>query len=191
MADLSSYDDILKSIDDDNFYSVDGESLPSDLQDWTNSTELEEIDLESLNLSGSDCSWVDPLESAITATSNGSAPVLSTLSQFTAILSQTGIHGPRILKSINLSKRGTKIGSGAQFTVFKDPTFEGEVIKRVNVPLSSKATQRFAASVDYRLQLRTLALEVLSLCNPVLRADRKSTRLNSSHSGEARMPSSA
>ncbi|KAJ5128779.1 hypothetical protein N7526_006945 [Penicillium atrosanguineum] len=165
-----SYDDILNSLEDDNYYSIEGNDLSPSLQAWSNSTDIEELDLESLNLSSNyDSSWVDPLESAITATRNGSASVLSTLSQFTTILSQTGIHGPRLLKAANLSARTTKIGSGAQFTVFKDPIFEGEVIKRVNVPLSSRAEQRFAASTEYRLQLKTLELEILSLCNPVIR----------------------
>jgi serine/threonine protein kinase len=174
-----SYDDILNSLDDDNnYYSVDGDNISPSLQAWSNSADIEELDLDSFNISSdSDASWVDPLESAITATRNGSAPILSTLSQFTTILSQTGVHGPRLLKATNLSSRATKIGSGAQFTVFKDPLFEGEVIKRVNVPLTSRAEQRFAASNDYRLQLKTLELEILSLCNPVLRAHPNITSL--------------
>ncbi|KAJ5168573.1 uncharacterized protein N7482_004167 [Penicillium canariense] len=150
--------------------SMEPISPPSPLA-WSNTTGIEALDLDSLKLSSDpDCSWIDPLESAITATRNGSAPILSTLSQFTTILSQTGIHGPRLLKAANLSTRATKIGSGAQFTVFKDPVFEGEVIKRVKIPLSSRAEHGFAASIDYRLQLKTLELEILSLCNPVLRA---------------------
>ncbi|KAJ5747077.1 uncharacterized protein N7511_008773 [Penicillium nucicola] len=173
---MAEYDDIINSLEDDNYYSIDGGDLSPSLQPWPNSTDIEELDLESLNLS-SDSSWIDPLESAITATRNGSASVLSTLSQFTTILSQTGIHGPRLLKAFNLSVRATKIGAGSQFTVFKDPLFEGEVIKRVNVPLSSRAEQRFAASTDYRLQLKTLELELLSLCNPVLRAHPNITSL--------------
>ncbi|CAI7642534.1 unnamed protein product [Penicillium pancosmium] len=177
MAGISSYDDILNSLDENAFVSFDGGSLSPTLEDWSSPTDLEDIETFDLELSESDSSWVDPLESAITATRNGSAPVLSTLSQFTAILSQTGIHGPRLLKKINLSTRGIKIGSGAQFTVFKDPSFQGEVIKRVNVPLSNKADQRFAATMDYRLQLRTLCLEVLSLCNPIMRAHPNITSL--------------
>ncbi|KAJ5951453.1 uncharacterized protein N7479_009866 [Penicillium vulpinum] len=171
------YDDILNSLDD-NYYSLDGDDLSPTLQAWSNSSDLEEFDLDSLNLSPSDSSWtdVDPLESAITATRNGSAPILSTLSQFTAILSQTGIHGPRLIRPANLSTRATKIGSGTQFTVFKDPIFEREVVKRVNVPLSN-TDQRFSASIDYRLQLRTVVLEVLSLCNPVIRAHPNITSL--------------
>jgi hypothetical protein len=165
-----SYDDILNSLEDSNYYSIDESNLSPSLQAWSNSTDIEELDLESLNLSShSDSSWVDPLESAITATRNDSASVLSTLAQFTTILSQTGIHGPRLLKAASLSARATKIGAGSQFTVFKDAMFEGQVIKRVNVPLSSRAEQRFAASTDYRLQLKTIELEVLSLCNPVIR----------------------
>ena len=174
---MTDYDDILNSLDD-NYYSIDGTDLSPSLQVWSNSSDIEEFDLNSLNLS-SGSSWVDldPLESAITATRNGSAPVLSTLSQFTTILSQTGIHGPRLIRPANLSTRAVKIGSGAQFTVFKDPIFEREVVKRVNVPLSNTAEQRFSASIDYRLQLRTLVLEVLSLCNPVLRAHPSITSL--------------
>lgn len=174
---MTDYDDILNSLDD-NYYSIEGNDLSPSLQVWSNSSDIEEFDLNSLNLS-SGSSWVDldPLESAITATRNGSAPVLSTLSQFTTILSQTGIHGPRLIRPANLSTRAVKIGSGAQFTVFKDPIFEREVVKRVNVPLSNTAEQRFSASIDYRLQLRTLVLEVLSLCNPVLRAHPNITSL--------------
>lgn len=178
MAELASYDDILDSLDDINFEPlddnsfepIDGDDFSAPIEEISSTRDSEEIDIESFTLSDSESSWVDPLESAITATRNGSAPVLSTLSQFTAILSQTGIHGPRLLRNINLATRGTKIGSGTQFTVFRDPSFQGEVIKRVNVPLSSKANQRFAASTDYRLQLRSICLEVLSLCNPVMRA---------------------
>ncbi|KAH3550035.1 hypothetical protein KXV22_001649 [Aspergillus fumigatus] len=179
MTGLSSYDEILNSLEEDSYYAVSSNDLSPSLQAWSNNTDLEELDLSSLNLSSSSdsSSWIDPLESAITDTRNGSSPVLSTLSQFTALLAQTGIHGPRILKAFNLSRRGTKIGAGAQFTVFTDPIYEGQVIKRVNVPLSSKAEQRFAASTDYRLQLRTLGLEVLSLCNPMLRAHPNITSL--------------
>ncbi|KAJ5129203.1 uncharacterized protein N7515_005242 [Penicillium bovifimosum] len=173
---MTDYDLILDSLDDNNTYSLD-ETLSPSLQPWSSPIDVEELDLNSLNLSNSSISWIDPLESAITATRNGSAPVLSTLAQFTAILSQTGIHGPRLLKAANLSTRATKIGSGAQFTVFKDPLFENEVIKRVNVPLSSMAEQRFSASTDYRLQLRALALEVLSLCNPIIRGHPNITSL--------------
>ncbi|KAL4939335.1 hypothetical protein BDV06DRAFT_225137 [Aspergillus oleicola] len=47
---------------------------------------------------------------------------------------------------------------------------EGLVMKRVNAPLSSqKGDQAFAAGPEYRLQLRTLGLEVLALSNPTLR----------------------
>ncbi|PKX95998.1 ankyrin repeat protein [Aspergillus novofumigatus IBT 16806] len=161
MTDLSSYDEILNSLEEDSYYAINSSDLSPSLQAWSNNTDIDEFDLSSLNLSSSSdsSSWIDPLESAITATCNGSSPVLSTLSQFTALLAQTGIHGPRILKAFNLSTRGTKIGAGAQFTVFTDPIYEDQVIKRVNVPLSSKAEQRFAASMDYRLQLRTLGLE--------------------------------
>ncbi|KAJ5549742.1 hypothetical protein N7535_002317 [Penicillium sp. DV-2018c] len=173
---MTDYDLILDSLDDNNTYLLD-ETLSPSLQSWTSPSDVEEFDVNSLNLSNSSLSWIDPLESAITATRNGSAPVLSTLAQFTAILSQTGIHGPRLLKAANLSTRATKIGSGAQFTVFKDPLFENEVIKRVNVPLSGMADQRFSASTDYRLQLRTLALEVLSLCNPIIRGHPNITSL--------------
>jgi serine/threonine protein kinase len=179
MADLSSYDEILNSLEEDNYYTITSSDLSPSLEAWSNPTDIDSLDFNSLNLSSqSDTdSWIDPLESAITATRNGSSPVLSTLSQFTALLSQTGIHGPRILKALNLSTGGSKIGSGAQFTVFTDPIYERQVIKRVNVPLSSKPEQRFAASTDYRLQLRTLGLEILSLCNPVLRAHPNITSL--------------
>ncbi|GFF99040.1 ankyrin repeat, PH and SEC7 domain containing protein secG [Aspergillus udagawae] len=177
MSDLSSYDEILNSLEEDSYYTINSSDFSPSLQAWSNNTGTDELDLSSLNLSSNSSSWFDPLESAITATRNGSSPVLSTLAQFTALLAQTGIHGPRILKAFNLSTRGTKIGAGNQFTVFTDPIYEGQVIKRVNVPLSSKAEQRFAASTDYRLQLRTLGLEVLSLCNPVLRAHPNITSL--------------
>lgn len=65
---MTDYDDILNSLDD-NYYSIDGDNLSPSLQTWSNSSDIEEFDLNSLNLS-SDSSWVDldPLESAITAT---------------------------------------------------------------------------------------------------------------------------
>lgn len=172
MADISEYDDILDSLEDDYTIGAEGEdAISPTLQAWSNATDVEELDLELLDISSeSDFSFIDPLDSAVTATRNGTAPMLSTLSQFTTILSTTGVHGPRLLKAANLNTRAEQIGSGSQFTVFKDPVFEGQVIKRVKVPLSSRAEQRFAGSIDYRRQLKTLELELLSLCNPKLRS---------------------
>ncbi|KAJ5908339.1 hypothetical protein N7495_001021 [Penicillium taxi] len=173
----SSYNDILNSLEDENYYAIDINDLSPSLQSWSNFTDVEEIDLDSLKISFNSDSWVDPLESAITATRNGSKSVLSTLSQFATILSQTGIPGPHLLQATNLSKTATKIGNGSQFTVFKHPNFQGQVVKRINVPLSSRAEQRFAESVGYRSQLKTLELEVLSLCNPILRGHSNITSL--------------
>ncbi|KAI2794622.1 hypothetical protein POX_a01221 [Penicillium oxalicum] len=175
------YEDILDSLDNNNNYysGIDDDDLSSSPRVSSHSTDLEELGLEidKIDISSEDASWVDPLESAITATRNGSASVLSTLSQFTTILSQTGIHGPRLLKSGNLDAQATKIGSGGQFVVFKDPIFEGQVIKRVRVPLSTKSSERFASSIQYRQQLKTLELEILSLCNPLLRSHPNITSL--------------
>ncbi|KAF7586244.1 hypothetical protein BBP40_009195, partial [Aspergillus hancockii] len=181
MSDSDSYEVLPSLPDEDTYYLGDGSLSPS-LRGWASgSTDYEDFDIDSLNLSSVPSS--DFLEEAITATRNGEAPVLSTVSQFAGILSQTGIHGPRLLKALNLGTRASKIGAGAQFTVFKEKADEGYtgneglVIKRVNVPLSSKKDQRFAASPDYRLQLRTLGLELLALCNPVLRSHPNIVRL--------------
>ncbi|KAL2827724.1 ankyrin repeat protein [Aspergillus cavernicola] len=152
----------------------DGGLSPS-LPDWASGAaddyDTLDFDLDCLNLSS-----VDLLEVAVTATRNGKSPILSSVSQFAAILAQTGIHGPWSLKpSYNLTSQATKIGAGAQFTVFKGnsdagPTVhDGLVIKRVNVPLSRRGGEQFAAGQDYRLQLRSVELEVLALCNPSLR----------------------
>lgn len=125
----------------------------------------------------------DPLADRVTMTRNGGHEFLSTMSEFTSILSQTGIHGPRHLRMFNLTSHAVRIGRGAQFTVFRfmeHVTYRNKhvVIKRVNMPLSrEKNTDSFATSGEYRLQLRTLELELLSLCNPLLRRHRNIVHL--------------
>ncbi|KAL4955493.1 ankyrin repeat protein [Aspergillus filifer] len=168
--------DLLSSLSDDDL----SPSLPDWAAESADGLDNLSFDLDSLHLSS-----VDFLSSAVTATRNGNSTELSSVSQFAAILAQTGIHGPWSLKSwYNLSSRATKIGEGGQFTVFKEkPGFgpnvhEGLVMKRVKVPLSSqKGDQQFAAGPEYRKQLRTLALEVLALCNPTLRQHPNIVRL--------------
>ncbi|GES62717.1 ankyrin repeat protein [Aspergillus terreus] len=137
--------------------------------------------LDSLDLSRSGSSW-NYMESCITATRNGKSSLLSSISQFTAILAQTGIEGPWISRTPNLAKMAIKIGAGAQFTVFKEkPEYDTKpqpvVIKRVNVPLSQDEGGHFAAGHTYRLQLRTLGLEVMALTNPSLRSHPNIVRL--------------
>ena len=44
---------------------------------------------------------------------------------------------------------------------------------------------------NHHLRNRALSLKAKGLLSQMLSLDRKSTRLNSSHSGESRMPSSA
>jgi serine/threonine protein kinase len=127
----------------------------------------------------------DPLEDKITSTRNGQDEVLSSVSQFASILSQTGIHGPRHLQAHNLTRQAVRIGRGTQFTVFRRlPDLvigeaEDVVIKRVNVALSRDESnaKSFAASPEYRQQLRALELELLSLCNPRLRGHRNIVHL--------------
>ncbi|PGH20329.1 serine/threonine protein kinase [Polytolypa hystricis UAMH7299] len=141
--------------------------------------------LRSDDESTPDDSWnttlVDPLEEKVTSIRNGEHQYMSTLAHFTSILARTGIHGPRHLQQFNLKMRATKIGNGAQFTVFRDQVdftgTEGLVIKRVNVPLTRDDGIRFASGDDYRLQLRTLELEVRALCNPALRSHRNMVQL--------------
>lgn len=135
--------------------------------------------LLSANISSADdsSSWVDLLEESRTSARNGDNQILSTTSQFVGILSRAGISGPRHLKAFNLKTRAIKIGSGTQFTVFKDKpggiaSNEGLVIKRVNVPLSVDEGGTFAQGTEYRKQLKSLELEVLALCNPVMRNHR-------------------
>ncbi|EEP77690.1 predicted protein [Uncinocarpus reesii 1704] len=129
----------------------------------------------------SNSTLVDPLEERVTSIRNGEHQYMSTVSQFTSILAKTGIHGPRHLRQYNLKTRAVKIGNGAQFTVFREYSDfsgnEGLVIKRVNVPLSREEGVSFASGEDYRLQLRTLELEVRSLCNPMLRNHRNIVQL--------------
>lgn len=134
-------------------------------------------------------SWVDLLEEFRTSARNGDSQVLSTIYQFVGILSRTGISGPRHLKSSNIKSRGMKkIGSGTQFTVFKDNldvfgkpvgfvSNEGLVIKRVNVPLSIEEGGTFAQGTEYRKQLKSLELEVLALCSPAMRNHRNIVRM--------------
>ncbi|KAL1957500.1 hypothetical protein VTO42DRAFT_5963 [Malbranchea cinnamomea] len=145
------------------------------------------LDIDELNLGdeGTDSGLSvpnDELAERVTLARNGDHEFLSTMSQFTSILSKTGIHGPRHLRAFNLTTRAVRIGRGAQFTVFKDESGvqnENVVIKRVNVPLSrdKDSNKSFASGSDYRLQLRTLELEVLSLCNPFLRSHRNIVHL--------------
>jgi hypothetical protein len=151
-------------------------NLSSDADDDTDGVLL------SANISSAGSSWVDLLEESRTSARNGDNQVLSTVSQFVGILSRAGISGPRHLKAFNLKARAIKIGSGTQFTVFKDKPGgfagnEGLVIKRVNVPLSVEEGGTFAQSTEYRRQLKSLELEVLALCNPVMRNHRNIARI--------------
>jgi Protein kinase domain len=141
-------------------------------------------DVLQLTLEGSENSpWIDLLEESKTSARNGNEQILSSVSHFVGILSRTGINGPRHLKASNLKTRATKIGSGSQFTVFKDKpdgflADDGIVVKRVNVPLSfENGIGTFSQGAEYRTQLRSLELEILSLCNPVLRNHRNIVRL--------------
>ena len=126
----------------------------------------------------------DPLDEKITSVRNGEYQLLSTVSQFTSILSQTGIEGPRHLQSYNLTRQAAKIGRGSQFTVFRQRddvviAAEDVVIKRVNVSLSRPGNNEvsFSSSPEYRSQLRALELELLALCNPRLRNHRNIVHL--------------
>lgn len=125
---------------------------------------------------------VDPLEEFKTSARNGENSVSSTVSQFVGILSRSAISGPRHLKASNLKNRATKIGSGSQFTVFREKpgvlAYQDTVVKRVNVPLTFENGEgTFAQGAEYRSQLRSLELEVLSLCNPILRNHRNIVHL--------------
>ncbi|RDW89929.1 ankyrin repeat and protein kinase domain-containing protein [Aspergillus mulundensis] len=123
------------------------------------------------------------LELSITATRNGNPSLFTSVSQFTAILAQTGIEGPWETKSRNLAERAVKIGEGAQFTVFKERPYYADfkahplVIKRVNVDFVRNGDGLFATSQEYRLHLRTLGLEVMALTNPSLRSHPNLVRL--------------
>ncbi|KAK2785625.1 hypothetical protein FQN52_007164 [Onygenales sp. PD_12] len=154
-----------------------GEDLLNDVWDVLGDGNESSTDDDSWNTT-----LVDPLEERVTSIRNGEHQFMSTLSHFTGILSRTGIDGPRHLKNqLNLKTSAVKVGTGAQFTVFRDgPGFTrnpGLVIKRVNLPLSRENGVRFAEGDDYRLQLRTLELEVRALCNPSLRNHRNMVHL--------------
>lgn len=147
-------------------------------------------ELLDFHTDSSEFSMVDILEETKTATRNGTSQVLSSLSQFANILARTGIHGPRHLKAVNLKNRAVKIGSGTQFTVFKEISQnsdrpgsgfmgnEGLVIKRVKLPLSREAGKSLASGTEYRSQLRSLELEILALCNPSIRGHRNIVHLD-------------
>ena len=124
---------------------------------------------------------IDLLAERITSIRNGDFQPMSTISQFTSILYRTGVPGPWNLEAINLKRRAIKIGSGSQFTVFREhEQFLGNedlVIKRINIPLSWEDGKAFPSGSVYRLQLRTLELEILALCNPSLRNHRNIVRL--------------
>lgn len=189
-AQLALDDDGLDSLgidlgfDADEGFDVGGDLLGDALgvleDDFSVSLGVDEPDIEE----GVVALPNDPLADKVTMTRNGGHEYLSTMSEFTSILSQTGIDGPRHLRMFNLTSHGVRIGRGAQFTVYRymdhvPNANEHLVIKRVNVPLSrDKNASSYASSSDYRLQLRTLELEVLSLCNPLLRNNRNIVHLS-------------
>ncbi|GLB08374.1 hypothetical protein AtubIFM57258_004263 [Aspergillus tubingensis] len=158
---------------------------PDDLLDNTS----EPPDLDPLSLvdgeeshGGNSLSSTDLLEERVTAVRNGENALMTSVSDFTSILSRTGIHGPRHLQTYNLKRRAVKIGSGGQFTVYKEIPGrffgnEGLVIKRVKVFLSREGNSSFASGSDYRQRLRSLELEVLALSNPYLRNHRNIAKL--------------
>ncbi|KAK2749483.1 hypothetical protein FQN57_006417, partial [Myotisia sp. PD_48] len=126
---------------------------------------------------------IDLLEAMITSTRNGEHQILSSVSQFTNMLAKTGIRGPQMLKTSNLAQRATKIGEGAQFTVYREvvsrdiTSYEGLVIKKVNIPLVGIDGKDFSSNSDYRAQLRTIELEISALCTPTLRNHRNIVQL--------------
>ncbi|RDH32310.1 ankyrin repeat-containing domain protein [Aspergillus welwitschiae] len=185
----------LDTLDEDPVDDLD--PLDLDLDDSGASISLDDLldntseppDLDPLSLvdgeetyDGHSSSSTDLLEEKVTAIRNGENPLMTSVSDFTSILSRTGIHGPRHLQTYNLKRRAVKIGSGGQFTVYKETPGrffgnEGLVIKRVKVFLSREGSGSFASGSDYRNRLRSLELEVLALSNPYLRNHRNIAKL--------------
>ena len=70
-----------------------------------------------------------------------------------------------------------------------------KAMKTVSAAKLRRAQERVMSARPYAAQLKNilgnLAARVENISHPLLEADRKSTRLNSSHVSESRMPSSA
>ncbi|KAE9378748.1 ankyrin [Stipitochalara longipes BDJ] len=109
---------------------------------------------------------------------------LSSMSDLLVVLAKSGIQGPKDLKVLNLNERGLVIGSGSQFTVFKNhPSagglsgrgyldLEGLVVKRAKVTSFREDGQDLAEGRNYRRHLRSLELEIVALCHPGIRNSR-------------------
>ena len=63
-----------------------------------------------------------------------------------------------------------------------------ELLQRRDAPLETRTDLTQAATKDITAAMNAILADVFAL---YVKTDRKSTRLNSSHSGESRMPSSA
>src|SRR5262249_50228386 len=87
-------------------------------------------------------------------------------------LGRLGVDGPRHLRNPSLAGRGEMIGQGAQFEVFTDKVgaMPDVVFKRVRLDRLYRAS--VTLDVEALNHLKTIELEIRSLCDPVRRSNR-------------------
>ena len=113
---------------------------------------------------------------------------MTSLAQLASLLATLGVEGPKHLLVRNLTQRALQIGEGSQFTVFQEYTMGTEgpdmeklgdvVVKRVKISrFQLNREENLAANEHYRAHLRSLELEILSLCHPVMKAHRNVVNL--------------
>jgi serine/threonine protein kinase len=117
------------------------------------------------------------------------ARVLSSMSDLLVVLAKSGIPGPKDLKALNLDGRAIQIGSGSQFTVFKNhpsagglaskgySDLEGLVVKRVKMTCFHENEEDLVESRKYRRHLMSLELEIIALCHPGIQKNRNIVRV--------------
>lgn len=109
---------------------------------------------------------------------NRTRRIMTTIPEFTTLLAQAGLRGPRniMLPGLDSSSWAKKVGAGAQFTVFLDTrpplALQNTVIKRVNVFDTYNDQQPNLDDANFRKQLHTIETEILALCHPPLRNHR-------------------
>ena len=100
----------------------------------------------------------------------------------------------RALQEISQAKRSRRIVEGFQAeqeSIEADRAKADELRKQLDDPEAKAASERYDAIKAELDELKKESDEVYANRTKLLDEDRKSTRLNSSHSGESRMPSSA
>lgn len=114
----------------------------------------------------------NPFEEPSLAVANGQThQLLTTASQFVALLEKLGVYGPQHLRFGNIDSRGSfKFkAEGSQFEVFEEHARKDIVMKRIRRRLLYPENTTDDHDQGFRSHLRTLELEIRSLCHPTLR----------------------